>query len=372
MKKKGYLLFGAVLLVVSLLVFGCTVVEAPEAEAPEAEAPEVVRLQHSHFYMPADPTTDYYDPQVWYMDEVEKRTEGRVVFDRMWGGSLTAPGESGAQLKSGLIDFTVISSLFVPGEMPLFEIDGASVFSPADTRVANLVKWQLYEEFPELRAEIEQYNAVGLFVGGAGSYQIIANRPLATLEDYKGLKVGVVGRFMPRWYSSIGAIPITMPFIERWGALQTGILDASCLFPVYHYMYNFHELCKYHGMPNFGDQATGITIIRKEMWDKISPRDQEIMRQVAMEAMEQYSVAYANQSNAEAIEALKAAGVTFYDYTDQQRTEWAQAIPNFGQEWVDEARNAEERNVRIRLWQRRWELIEEYGYEWPMDWWDVK
>jgi len=326
---------------------------------------------YSGYYPPSDPTTDYIDPTLWLLGEIERRTEGRVIFNQHWGGDLTKPGEEDDQIKSRLIDMTTIASIFSPGTMPLWEMDGALPFRPADDELVSRVKWQLFLEFPELRAEIEQLGGHVICVASYGSYQIIANRPLETVEDYDGLKVAVVGRFMPRWYSSVGGVPITMPIPDRYGALERGIIDASSLTPAAHYKYGYFEHAKHHGMPDFGAYAAIATVITTDKWNEISPEDQAIIMKVGEERMWEYGPAYYKQANVEFTEKLEAEGVTFYYYTDEQRSQWANTIPNFAQEWIDEAMDAADRDVRMRMWKRYLELTVELGYTWPMDWSDV-
>jgi len=382
MKKFRVLSLLIVILTVTAMVVGCTSSTTPTSAPTATAAPtstatatappgKQVKVLFSNYYPAGLPTKDYYDTPNWYMDEVEKRTGGRVVFDRHFGGDLTKPGEEDDQLKDGLVDMAIPTSIFSPGTMPLWEMDGSLPFRPSDDTMVAQIKWQLFNEFPELKAEISRLNAEGLYVNSYGSYQTIANRPLPDVASYKDLKVAVIGRFMPRWYSSIGGIPITMVIPDRYSALQSGIIDASSLSVSSHRQYKYYEQAKHQAMPYFGCYAAMCMAIRNDKLKEISAEDQAIMREVGQEVINYRNGDYTAQLEGEAAAAMEELGVTFYYYDKEQRETWAQSIDNFAQEWINEAKNDADHDVRVRMWLRYLELTQEKGYEWPMDWSNV-
>ena len=306
------------------------------------------------------------------MQEVEKQTGGRVTFERHYGGDLSRPGEEDDQLKDGLIDFTQVASIFSPGTMPLWEMDASIPFRPSNVKMVNTIKWTLFNEFPELRAEIDRLNSTCVYVSSYGCYETIANRPLPDVASYKGLKVAVVGRFMPTWYSAIGGIPITMPLSDRYQSLQSGVIDASSMTVSGHEQWKFYETCKHHGLPHFGDYAAMSGDIRNDAWKKISAQDQETIKAIGQKLMQEYAPGYYAEVLEESMVRMKGYGVTFYDYTPEQRAQWAASIPNFAQQWINEATTDADHQVRIKMWKRYLELSKQMGYQWPTDWSDVK
>ena len=57
--------------------------------------------------------------EVWWLDEVEKRTEGRVTFDRIFGGTLGDLGSQPENLQARVFDLGQISYVYSPGLFPL-------------------------------------------------------------------------------------------------------------------------------------------------------------------------------------------------------------------------------------------------------------
>lgn len=358
MKRKHFVSILVTVLVMTAMSLACPV---PTEEPPEVE-PVILRFS---FYYTAAIVPDL----VWWMDEIEKRTEGRVKFERHWGGALTKPGETPKQLKAGLIDVGALATLFNPGTFVLWEIDASLPFKPSDTRLVNEIKWTLFQEFPELRAELEHNtNGVLMYTSAFGSYEVIANRPLPDLQAYKGLRVAVIGRHMPRWFAPIDAIPVTMIIPDRYPALEMGVIDASSLPIDLNATFKYYELAKHHALIGLGDYAAIAVTMNRNRWNQIPPGDQEIIREVSMQAMLEVKPRLMKERTEAAMERMKEAGVTFWPLSNEDRIRWAQALPNLAQEWVDEARTDEERQVRIRMMERYFELTKEGGHEWPMEW----
>lgn len=349
---------------------------AAPTTTPTAAPVEPIKLRFSNYYpamfsTPEMEAQGLYDPANWWMDEVEKATEGRVTFERFWAGALTKPGEELEQIEAGIIDVAEIASIFSPGRLVLWEIDGSLPFKPLDTKLVQDVKWQLMNEFPELRAEIENCNAVPIFTLAYGSYECIANRPLPDLAAYEGLKVAGIGRGMLRWFDPVGADVTFMPIPDRYNAIQSGVVDASCLSVLTHYQYKYYEVAKHQGLPGFGAYASICVAVNKDKWNQISPGDQQIMLELGQRAMNEINPALCAAQEAYARQEMEKAGVTFWELSEADRATWAQGLPNMAQEWIDEAKTDEEHELRVRMWKRYLELTVEAGYEWPMDWSDV-
>jgi len=256
--------------------------------------------------------------------------------------------------------------------MPLWEMNGALPFQPSDTLLAVKTKMQLYEEFPELRAEVENMNMKLMFIGPYGDFSIMSRPKLETLDDFEGVKVGVLGRQQPGWIEPIGGIPSFVSGPARYENLEKGVVDASLMGGIStHYSFRTHELCDYYLECGLGQYCSFFYAMNQDTWNKFSPADQRFIEQLNKEVMYEW---FPEQVPADEVKfrgLMEEEGVTFLTLSNEERAKWANALPNLAKEWVDEAADASGRELRKRMWLRYLEITEEGGHEWPMDWSNV-
>ena len=116
MKKNGIWVAVSVLVVLGLLLvgFGCAA-PAPAPTPTPTTAPTPVEPIKLLFHNPWPPNIVLSDIEVWWLDEVEKKTEGRVTFDRVFGGTLGDLGSQPENLQARVFDVGQISYVYSPG-----------------------------------------------------------------------------------------------------------------------------------------------------------------------------------------------------------------------------------------------------------------
>ncbi len=101
MKRKIFLIPLALLLAISLVAIGCAA-PAPEPvpgpPGPPAPAPEVIILIYNGYMAPQALLSIEEDH---FMDLVEEKSNGRIKFDRYWGGALSSGPEVLGSVASG-------------------------------------------------------------------------------------------------------------------------------------------------------------------------------------------------------------------------------------------------------------------------------
>jgi TRAP-type C4-dicarboxylate transport system substrate-binding protein len=334
-----------------------------------AKEEESITIKCAHAFSPKMSPID-----VWmqWAGEVTKRSNGRIKFEFFHGGSLAKPGEEQEACRKGVVQMVSSSATWYPS-MPLWEMNGALPFQPSDTLLAIKTKWQLYQEFPELRKEIEGKNMRLMFIAAYGSFQIISRKPLKSLDDFKGLKIAILGQQQPKWFKDTGATTIFLPGPARYEALEKGVIDASLLDPVGSFSFRHFELCKNVLLCDLGQYCSLFMAMNQDTWNKLLPEDQKMIDDLNKETMFEWFPKRVKSDNAKTFAiSEKDFGVTFRQMSDDERTKWANSLPNLAQSWIDEAKDASDREVRKRMWLRDLEITRSGGYQWPMDWSDVK
>ena len=136
-----------------------------------------------------------------------------------------------------------------------------------------------------LMSKLPEKGLVGLAVWETGFRNFTNSRkPIVNVDDLKGLKLRVIPN--PMFIESFGALgtnPVPMPFPELYGALESKAMDAQeNPFSVV-LTSKFYEVQKYLSVTNHVYTANPV-VISKKVWDKLSPADQKIVQDAAVEA----------------------------------------------------------------------------------------
>ena len=87
--------------------------------------------------------------QKWFIDEVTKRTNGRISFKEYWAAALVPAKEHLDATKTGTIDLTRICYLYWPSSFPLNALPYMFPFANREPDMGQRVMRKMYEEFPQ-------------------------------------------------------------------------------------------------------------------------------------------------------------------------------------------------------------------------------
>ncbi len=153
-----------------------------------------------------------------WVAEVEKRSGGKVVFS-------TTTGDSPDLLKAADIVRDVPASA---ERYPLLNLIQIPLMFPNST-VGSRVIAQLYEEYQELRSELNDVKLLG--IGTGAPMAIFSSRSyhkIDTLEDLIGTRIRSLS-IMDDVFRTLGAIPEHIGWFETSKLLKSGELDAAFL-----------------------------------------------------------------------------------------------------------------------------------------------
>jgi TRAP-type mannitol/chloroaromatic compound transport system substrate-binding protein len=130
------------------------------------------------------------------------------------------------------------------------------------------------------------------------------NKEVKGPESYAGLKYrmpGLGGEVLRR----LGAVVVALPGGEIVPALKSGAIDASeWVGPWNDMVLGLHKVSKYYYYPGFHEPGTVLaTGVNKELWDKVSADDRNLISTVAM-AEYTNSLAEFNANNAKSLQEL--------------------------------------------------------------------
>jgi TRAP-type transport system periplasmic protein len=133
-------------------------------------------------------------------------------------------------------------------------------------------------------------------------------RPITKAEDLEGLKLRVIPNpVFLETFKTFKANPIPMPFAELYGALESKAVDGQENPYAVILSSKLYEVNKYVSGTNHV-YATNPVQISKRFWDKLSPAEQKLLQDAAVEAQNYQRVA-SREVSGKAVAELKAKGM---------------------------------------------------------------
>lgn len=162
----------------------------------------------------------------------------------------------------------------------------------------------------------------GLFYGEEGFRHFFFSKPVASLDDMKGMKIRVSNDpIMVGMVEGLGASPTVVSMNELYSALQTGVVDGAEQ-PIANYEANaFDEVANNLILDGHTLGAIQV-VITDEAWDKMSESQQNAMMEAAKVASD-YNREISQEAEDAVLEELKAKGCNVVEVPDM--TPWQEA-----------------------------------------------
>ena len=245
-------------------------------------------------WLPAPTVNVFAKANSWLVQEVEKRSGGRLKVEYYWSGSLVPAKETVSGLKTGVADIGFVNPSFEPGKLPLCLVAGLPVISH-DYYSSALAFGELHK-MPEIKAELDKYNIMYLGHTVNISVGFWTRRPVHSIAELKGKKIAGSGPHIVL-LKALGAVPLSIISTEIYEAMQKGTADGGLANPGYAGDYKWWDVAPYYFELLLGNNADIFTGINKDSWNKIPADLQKMFIDLREEAARQGHEIY--QTNAE-------------------------------------------------------------------------
>jgi len=162
-----------------------------------------------------------------------------------------------------------------------------------------------------LLEKLPEKGLVGLAYWDLGFRNVTnSKRPIAKPEDLEGLKLRVIPNpvFLDT-FKAFKANPVPMSFSELYTALETKTVDGQENPYAVILSNKFFEVQKFLSGTNHV-YGTNIILISKKFWDRLSPAEQKILQDAALEARD-YQRKVSRDAAEKAVGELQAKGMQF-------------------------------------------------------------
>ncbi|MBI1737217.1 MAG: TRAP transporter substrate-binding protein DctP [Candidatus Rokubacteria bacterium] len=221
------------------------------------------------------------DAEMWFAQEVEKRTNGQVKVTVYTGASLGFGGARIMQVvKDGLLDAAEMWGAHTAGELRINEVIELPGLIPYDLPLRKKIVDSL---MPYWEREQGKRNIIPLAVAQVEPRNIYTRTPVKTLADLKGRKIRAQGVVETDFTRAIGATPVTLSWEEVYPALQQGVIDGYWVTHSATFNAKLHEVAKFAWNVGLGG-ATWFIIANKRTVEALPPDLQKIVRDTGKEA----------------------------------------------------------------------------------------
>ncbi|MDQ1335775.1 MAG: hypothetical protein QG552_2725 [Thermodesulfobacteriota bacterium] len=183
--------------------------------APQQASAEPIKLTYANF--PPAPTFPCVQMERW-KQEVEKRTNGKVVVQTFPGGTLLPAKNIFDGVISGSADIGNFAMSYQPGRFPISEAIDLPLGFPS-AKAASLALYDLVDKYKA--KEFEKVKILTMFTCPPAN--IMTKTPVKTLADLKGMELRCAGT-ASEIIKLLGGIPVAMPQSDTPEALQKGVV----------------------------------------------------------------------------------------------------------------------------------------------------
>ena len=310
---------------------------------PLAATAEPIKLKFSFFT--SDRSYIYQNSIKPFVDAVNKDGKGLVEVERYFSGTISNVQADQPQL---VTDGTADLALIVPGRTPQKFSDTTVMELPGlfrDQREASLV----FTRLTEARAlkGYENFVVLGAFV--ADSESIHTRKPVASIDDLKGLTIRVNNQTQAKVLEKLGAIPAILAINQTTEAISTDRIDGATFPPSMLFEFGVGRVTSNHYMTQLGGAPTALVINRKK-FEQLPPAVQTIIRKYSGPWLAEHSATSFEALDKLTLEQLKAEFKTksHFPVTRRNSERMQQISVSVAEDWAAISPHNKELLTRVR------------------------
>jgi len=260
-----------------------------------------------------------------YKELVEQKSGGRVEFKLYPAQQLYNDKDLVNVLPQGGVEGAIFNSDFFAGLVPSEGILYFGTYFQNREQYYRLLETEAWKIITKDFEEVGKIKILGLIEYGAGG--IISKKPIAKLEDFKGLRVRAYGEYIATFLQAVGAAPVVMSSGDMYEGLQRGTIDAAMSGPSSFVDRKLIEVTEYYLEDDIYHSTPFLLGFNLDFWNKLPPDLQKVFADAAKE-VQGWSIEYAFKADKKYKEQIKAKGLTITTVDNKEMTRWREkAVP---------------------------------------------
>ena len=297
--------------------------------------PKVIQLTAIDSYAPTALWVrvfiDYFIPEV--DRRLAEQGDYEIKWNKAFGGTIAKTKGVLDALQYDLADIGIITTPYHPDKVPFFNLAYVTPLVTADIGLVARSISELALRYPEVGAVWADYDLVYLTTAGSiNTYQVQLVKPLTTLEEFEGLKIGGVGLNL-RYLEGLGATGVTSGLSDWYNNMATGLIDGVIDWAEAAVAYRLYEVAPVLLDVRLGAVTSKVVTINRDTWNELPQQVQDVIQQAAYDYRDELARETDRRAKASREEFVRQGGI-ITALTADQRKAWADGLPNLAQEWA--------------------------------------
>ena len=260
----------------------------------------------------ADSTTADAPRSVALVDIFAKELGPDFAFEPYFGSTLYKQGTEIVAVQRGNLEMALMPPSDFAKQVPAFSILTAAYLVRDAAHLKAIFDSEIGDEFKKMAREEMGVVVLAPAYYGTRHVNLKGDRKIEKPEDLAGVKLRMPGGEAWQFLGeSIGAAPVAIDYAEVYTALQTGAIDAQDNPLPNNKLMKFHEVTDQIVLTGH-NVGFGLLLVNAELFDKLTPEQQQAMQAAADKAFEWSDAEYIKQE-AELIEFFKGEGLDVYE-----------------------------------------------------------
>ena len=280
-----------------------------------------------------------------WAERVAQQSQGRIRVEMYPAMQLGGqPRDLPQQLEDGVVDMIWTVPGFTPGrfmgteglEMPFMNTGLSATESPA-----------AYEYVSKNLADTE-YRGIKIISIHSTDRALIhtSRRPIRTIEDFRGLRLRVAGRFIGEAVTALGATPVGIPLGGVYEATARNQVDGFLINWAITHPFRLFEVAKFHSEPRGGlFQGMLLTLMSSRSYNRLPNELRAVIDANAGAALSRQLGEIWDTQTQQAVDAARNAGNEIIEIGAAEKERWRTAVAPAYEAWIGEM-NRRGRNGR--------------------------
>lgn len=290
-----------------------------------------VELRAANLLPPEDAQSEMIQ---WFMDELEKRSDGEVETEVVHAGGLVAGNDTLPALQQNRAEAGNVVPAYFPAELPLNNVNMVPI-ADADQSARLRAFQDLADNVEAWEKEFEDNGLVLVGYLPNTSSTATFNKPVESLDDIDGLKLRVPAQTLAATWEQFGVEPVFMASEEVYESVERGIVNGTTYPMGTQVSTGIAEVTSVI-THDVGQNGGSIFAVSKTAYDKLSDDAKDIFAELqgewyakADEMLEKYET--------QACDALLEAGVKVVLWNDADKAKLIDAAGAAVDVWKKEA-----------------------------------
>ena len=250
-----------------------------------------------------------------FKDEVEKASKGAIEIHVFHSGQLGSAREMFEGLQLGTQEITWVPTARISGFAPQLQLFDLPFLFKNTEFLEKVLDGPVGQQLLDSLSS-QQVTGVGFYVDGFKA--MTANKPLRTLDDFKGVKFRTMeSDIVMSFYRSLGADPVPMDYAEVYNGLQMGTIDGQENPIVLIHDMKFHEVQK-NLMVSEHAVLAGVLVYGSQWFEGLSADQQKLLREAGARLVKRQRE-MAREVEQQDLEAIRKSGTEVIVLNDDEK-----------------------------------------------------